>query len=517
LKRQDPKVISVKTKLMDLMNESMSFFVDKLNSRLIGGQARQYLKERGLTDETLKEWQVGWAVDEWEGLGQYLRSKGFSDSQILSGGMAVKKPAGGYYDRFRGRIMFPICNTHGDVVGFTGRVLVETEKSGGKYVNTSQTQIYDKSRVIFGLDKAKQEIRKKDLAVVVEGQMDVIASHQAGVANVIASSGTALTRQQVELLSRYTKNLAFCFDADSAGEQATRRGIDLALELGMNVKVIQIEGAKDPDECIKERGAEIWQGYIDSAVLIMKYYFDLVFGKIDVSNVEGKREAARQLLGEIAKLSDRIEQDYWVKQLGERIGVDERILRESVKKIETRRSYSNTSQPKADQPLAGNDNKKGRREVLGERIVGIGMKFPETLEVWIKNLDVDILGENQLISLAKKLIMYYNQSNSKDKNLEEFPNKFDYNEFKNDLSSELQGYADVLVMLAEKEFGDLDLEDIKNEVQSLMTNLRKESVISQLKGIEADLKKAEGEGDKHRAQEFSEKLSELVGELGEIG
>ena len=229
LRRQDPKVISVKTRLFDLMAEATNFFIGKLNF-IEAGQARKYLAERGLKEETLKEWQIGWALDSWDELAKYLQNKGFSDNQIVASGMVVKKQSGaGHYDRFRGRIMFPIFDVSGSVVGFTGRILIETDKSGGKYVNTPQTTIYDKSRVIFGLDKAKQEIRKKDLAVVVEGQMDVIASHQVGVCNVVASSGTALTNQQVGLLSRYTKNLAFCFDADSAGEQATKRGIDIAL------------------------------------------------------------------------------------------------------------------------------------------------------------------------------------------------------------------------------------------------------------------------------------------------
>ena len=527
LKKQDPKMISVKTRLLDLMAEAENFFVDKLGSSN-GEQARNYLIDRGLTNETLKEWQIGWAPDLWDELGAYLRSKGFTGNQILASGMIVNKQSGaGYYDRFRGRIMFPIKDINDNVVGFTGRILVETDKSGGKYINTPQTALYDKSRVIFGLNKAKQEIRKKDLAVVVEGQMDVVASHQAKVCNVVASSGTALTGQQIEIISRYTKNLCFCFDADSAGEQATKRGIDTALSLGMNVKIIQIKGAKDPDELIKNKGAENWQKNISEAVMIMKYYFDLTFGKVSISDITGKREVARQLLGEIAKLRDRIEQDFWVRELSNRLDIDEKVLRESVKNIEVRRqsrssyvSGRNLAGENISSIASSGNTKESRYKavILGERIIGCGLKFPEILEIWNNSdFDINIFGDEKLIGLAKNLIIYYNQDNNQKQKRSTNAQAFDYDKFKKALSLELREYADVLVMLAEKDFKDLDSDEVKEEIRSLVAILRKEEIIRRLKGIEKDLMEAEKGRDKGKMNEFSKKIGELMEQLGSLG
>jgi len=500
LKRQDPKLISVRTKLLDLMNEATLFFINSLNSGA-GEQARRYLKQRALSDETLKEWQVGWAIDEWESLSNYLRSKGFSDGQILNSGMAAKNQSGaGFYDRFRARIMFPIKDTNGGVVGFTGRVLVETEKSGGKYVNTPQTMLYDKSRVIFGLDKAKQEIRKNDLAVVVEGQMDVIASHQAGVSNVVASSGTALTEKQLDVLNRYTKNLAYSFDSDAAGEKATDRGIEMAMQKGMNVKIIRLAGVKDPDECIKNQGPEGWQKCIKEAVPIMKYYFDLVFKRIDISDIEGRREVGRQLLGKIVKVGDKIEQDYWTRELGEKLGVDEKILRESVRKIEVRRTTRNYSEPAP--PNTSNKEKRPREVVLGEYLIGFGLRYAKTLDKWKDSLDVDILGEETTKKLAKSLIIYYNQDEE----------NFDYNAFKRTLEEKLQEHADVLVMMVEKEFYEVDdIIEADREVDNLLVSIKKEMATSKLKLIERELKKAEKEGDASKVEELGRRLNELVG------
>lgn len=518
LRRQDPKLISVRTRLFDLMNESVLFFMDKLKSDA-GAGARQYLRERGLSDETLKEWQIGWALDEWESLSGYLRSKGFKDGQILNSGMVARKQSGGgFYDRFRGRIMFPIANTQGQVVGFTGRVLVETEKSGGKYVNTPQTALYDKSRVIFGLNKAKQEIRKNDLAVVVEGQMDVIASHQAGIKNVAASSGTALTEKQLEILKRYTENLAFCFDADAAGEQATERGIDLAMQKGMNVKIIQLKEVKDPDECIKKLGVSGWQKCIEQAVPIMKYYFELIFKKIDTKEIEGRREIARQLLGKIVRVGDRVEQDYWVRELAERLGVDEKILRESVRRIEMKRSPQITSNNVSN---ISNVRARPRRVVLGEYLVGLGLQFPETVGNWEKIIDVDILGENKTVELAKSLKMYYNREGRRgDEKADKArgsafkADDFGFNEFKKGLKQELQEYADILVMLVDKDFGELDsLADASAEVDNMIRGLKKETATSQLKLIEAELRQAEKEQDDVKIQELGCKLNELMKEM----
>ncbi|MBU4332498.1 DNA primase [Patescibacteria group bacterium] len=512
LKRQDPKIISVRTRLLDLMNNAVDFFVSKLNSSN-GKPARKYLTDRGLTFETLKEWRVGWAPDSWDELGVYLRVKGFTDAQILSSGLAVKKQSGtDYYDRFRGRIMFPIADVNSNVAGFTGRILVETEKSGGKYINTSQTQIYDKSRIIFGLDRAKQEIRKKDLAVVVEGQMDVIASHQAGVINAVASSGTALTSEQVKLLSRYTKNIAFSFDIDAAGEQATKRGIEVALSFGMNVKIIQIKEAKDPDELIKNRGARAWQQAIEDSQPVMKYYFSLAFSKNDTAKLDGRREIARQLLPQIAKLADKIEQDFCLKELARRLGVEEAVLRESVIKTEKRRVGAMIQKAGAF-PLKLVD----KDVQIAERLLALGLRFPQSLGIWLKKVDLAIFPEERLKEFAKKLKMYYNENIQIEPENNQGVELFNYNEFKKDLSEETGDYSDVLVLLAEKEFLNEDIEVIMRETERLIRGLKRNWAVRQLKGIEQSLRRAESEKQEDEIERLSRRFNELINDLKNFG
>ena len=239
-----------KAKLKSINIEAARFFHKFLVQMDAAKGARAYLTERGVSDETIQEWQIGFIPDQWDLLTQYLLKKGFGIDDLVLAGLTIKRDGAdrntgrGFYDRFRGRIMFPICDIHGSVAGFTGRVLVETEHSGGKYVNTPETPLFDKSRLMFGLHKAKQPIKQEQIIVMVEGQMDVIACHQAGMKYVVATSGTALTEHHVQLLKRYAPDLYLAFDSDSAGERAAKRGIELALEAGMHVKIIQIpEGA----------------------------------------------------------------------------------------------------------------------------------------------------------------------------------------------------------------------------------------------------------------------------------
>src|SRR3989339_70222 len=244
---------SQKNRILDINQKAASFFHHILTEMEGANGAREYLDKRGLTKETIEKWQIGFVPDQWDLLTKYFLKKGIGIDDLVVAGLVIKKDVAragqGFYDRFRGRIMFPIWDVHGNVVGFTGRVLVETENSGGKYMNTPQTLVYDKSRVIYGLDKAKTEIKAQDQVVLVEGQMDVVACHQAGMKNVVASSGTALTLEQIKLLKRYSSNIAMAFDGDSAGVAAAKRGVNIALGEGLNVKTIRIpEGkGKDPD------------------------------------------------------------------------------------------------------------------------------------------------------------------------------------------------------------------------------------------------------------------------------
>jgi DNA primase len=331
---------SLRNRLLEINAAAAYFFHHFLLELPAAEIAREYLVRRELKKETLVDWQIGYSADQWELLTKYLIKKGFTYEDIVASGLAIKRDGAdvasgrGFYDRFRGRVMFPISDVHGNCVGFTGRVLVETENSGGKYVNTPQTLLYDKSRVLYGLHKAKIEIKAKDLVVLVEGQMDVVACHQAGMKNVVAASGTALTLEQIKLIKRYTNNIAMAFDADAAGENAGKRGIDKALEAGMQIKVIQIPAGagKDADECLKKNPA-IWFQAVNDAKGIMDWYFSVTLRNIDLNNFQQKQKSSTILITEIARLPQLVERDEWIKKLSDTLRVDLQVLREEAKKI----------------------------------------------------------------------------------------------------------------------------------------------------------------------------------------
>ncbi len=331
---------SQRNRLLDIQAKATHFFHRILLDLPQAKPARDYLEKRGLTRSVIELWNIGFAPEQWDLLTKYLRGKGFTLDDLVASGLVIRRedadPASGrgFYDRFRGRIMFPLADVQGAVVGFTGRVLVETERSGGKYVNSPQTLVYDKSRLLFGLNKAKTAIKAQGFAVVVEGQMDVIACHQAGMQNVIAASGTALTAEQLKLLKRYTTTLCISFDADSAGLAADKRGIDAALEAGVAVKIVTIpEGAgKDADECLKKDKA-VWFKAVEEAKGVMEWYFEIAFKGKNIASPAGKQGVASILLPQINRIAYPVERDHWLQELASRLQVEPRVLVEEGKRL----------------------------------------------------------------------------------------------------------------------------------------------------------------------------------------
>jgi len=325
LERQDPKAESERTRMLDMLRLSANWYHQALLKAKSGDIARDYLEKRGVKSETQATWLLGFAPDSWEGLTTYLRSRGYQDHEITKAGLASATDRGGLFDSFRNRLMFPITDVHGSVIGFTARKLNE-EDIGGKYINTPETSVYHKSSVLYGLSKAKQEIRKQDIAVIVEGNMDCISSHEAGITNVVASSGTALTHEQIQLLKRYTKNIALAFDPDIAGQDALMRGLEIAWRADMSISVISLPEGVDPDDLIKTDPNK-WEQYIKNREQLMDWVFGAVAKEHDLNTALGKKHAAAILLAWIARIPDPIEQTHYVQQLAGLIRVDEQLLR----------------------------------------------------------------------------------------------------------------------------------------------------------------------------------------------
>jgi DNA primase len=356
--------------------------------------------------------------------------------------------------------MFPIQDLQGRVVGFTARLL-DPEAKEAKYVNTPQTDIYNKSEVLYGLDKAKRAVQEADLAVVVEGNMDVITSHRVGVKNVIASSGTALTEAQVNIIKRYSQNIAFAFDADSAGQVAAKRGIDMALSQAMNVGVIVMGEAKDPDELIN-RDPSLWQKAIDGRVGAMEYYFNIAKNDFDLTTAEGKNMASKMLIKEIVKMANRVEQAHWLQELSRLVNVSEQVLRESLpgKKMKSAEEEDVKKEESLPAP--------SREELAEQKIISILINRPNLIPSIEQSFQAEFFTNHNYQQLYKSLILFYNsarlvESGEQDniyRKLEEFVKKELIDE-----SDQEQFYT--LALAGERDWQDMDNESLKKELLAI--------------------------------------------------
>jgi len=363
---------SQRHELYEITELACKFFEKQLESSVAGKDAKKYLLQRGLKEETIKSWRIGYAPDIWEGLTKFLIGKEYKAENIEKAGLCIKsEKTNGYYDRFRGRIMFPIFDLSSQPVAFGGRTLKKEETA--KYVNSPATLLYDKSRILYGLNKAGMHIRKNDACVLVEGYMDALMVYQSGTENVVATSGTALTPYQLKILKRYSDNVHIAFDMDMAGNSATKRGIDLAQQEGFNIKIVTMPNSKDPAEAILEN-PDCFFGLITQAKSIHDFYFENAFLRFDRNTLEGKKEISKFLLPVIKKISNKIEQSAWVKDLAAAIDAKEEDVSEELSKVAVVREDIVPEQEMHGVPLFG---LKTRKELIEERLISILVKFPE--------------------------------------------------------------------------------------------------------------------------------------------
>jgi DNA primase len=338
------------------------------------------VKKRGLKKDTVKAFQIGYAPDSWNALTDFLTKQGYVQQELLQGGLAGQKEGRNtIYDLFRGRIMFTITDREGRPVGFTGRVL---DASVPKYLNTPQTPLYDKSTAIFGFALAREAIRATDEVVLVEGNMDVVASHQAGVLAVVAASGTALTLEQLRTLSKLTKNIKLAFDADRAGLAATERAIELGQKLGLTLRMVVLpDGFKDADELIKV-DVNLWRKAISEAKYIIDYLFDRFEHDFDLTSAVGKRGYTDRLAASLRRLGDPVEQDHYVKLLAEKTGTSEDAVRSKIDKVSdlpvgggaTERDRSGDIMRRA---VVQSTGKPSNRMLHEESFLALNLAYPE--------------------------------------------------------------------------------------------------------------------------------------------
>ena len=346
-----------------------------------------YLISRGLTGETIKEFRIGYAPTEWKSIFNHLLGKGYKADEIERGGLIVrsqnsKMATQNYYDRFRGRIMFPIFDASGKVIAFGGRMFPDRENEA-KYVNSPETNLYQKGKVLYGFNKSKSEILKEGECIIVEGYMDMIMSWQAGIKNVVASSGTALTSDQLKILRRLSEKLITAFDMDRAGEDAARRGITLALADGFEVRVagelkiatpgVAITAIKDPADAVQKDPA-IWQGAVKNSRHIIQFYIDSALAKFPAASHEAKREFQKTVMPAVVSLSD-LEKAHWIKQIGKTLDIAEEAVWGALKNEQLRRADNQKSEVGAMAEASGK-KPNDRKLLLESKILSILAQYP---------------------------------------------------------------------------------------------------------------------------------------------
>ncbi|MBI2475039.1 DNA primase [Candidatus Uhrbacteria bacterium] len=518
---------NVKQRLYEINDLAARYYQKVFTGSQSAESVRKYVDNRGITFELCEKFKLGYSPADWDALTQFLLKRGYSENEIITAGLGQKKRSGsGLIDRFRDRLMIPLRDHHGKTVGFTARLLpmrdpslslrmTEVKNVGmteevttqqphestnlPKYINSPETPIYHKGSLLYGLDLAKTSIKQKNYAIVVEGNLDVVGSHKAGVENVVASSGTALTEDQLRLLARYTKKLVFCFDQDAAGLTAAKRGVSIARSLGFDVRAIILPtGSKDPDELAQKNPVE-WQKLSETSVPFMQYLITRVIHGKNLANVDDKRCVSHELIPALVEIADVVEQEHWLNEIAQLLGIDTSILRSHLP-VPTKPNHSKLDTKVVQPKTASTASKEDRAAmlILGLYVMDPGA-FPE--------LSADIhFPENsssltvELYTLAKRL---YNSSNTAQK--QSFFSRLE-NHLKSESREDLVKLLIEIYFLAETAFSQLPSENVQKQLNMLLLLLRHSEAQNKRKNIAMELRQAEHAGDKETVKRL---LSEL--------
>ncbi|MCF7795333.1 DNA primase [Patescibacteria group bacterium] len=503
LEQKNYQSSSKKTRLQEILDLASKYFEKSLHSTDNGKKVLEYLRERGLKDDTISYFKLGYSQNSWNDVLNFLKEKKYREDEIFAAGITQKKEnSSHYYNRFRNRIMFPIFDISSNVIAFTARVnpYSQEDEKIGKYINSPETEVFHKSKVLYGIDKAKMEIKKQDFAIVVEGQMDVIMSHQEGFSNTIASSGTALGAEQLKIIKRYTNNLYLAFDMDKAGQMAADRGIKEALEEEMNIKIILLPEAKDPADLLKQ-DRTLYEKAVKEARNMMEYYVDKVLREHDVTKVEERTPIVNKIFSLLVYMVNKIEKDYWFKVISEKVAINEADLREEF--INFQDSFrKNKIRNNGNEIVSVNNmsqkNKESRLEKISKSILSLILKFPEFIDYTISNLDKDLIINEKKHQFYNHLIIYYN--NNKSLNFQEFNN---WLKTKNE---EIHSLIPELVLLGENDFSQLEPAEAQKELVHLISLNKDLFKQEQKKIIQMKISAAEKAEDQ---EEVSRLLKEL--------
>lgn len=476
---------SEKEKLYRIVEEATKFFENNLTE---AKEVQAYLKGRGVEEKTIKNFRIGFAKNDWRELYFYLQKKGFSDQEMEKAGLA-KASEKGFYDKFRNRIMFPISDSIGRVIAFSGRHFGSEDEKAPKYLNSPDTPIFSKSSVLYGLDKAKDSIRKNNFSILVEGQFDLVLSHQAGFRNTIATSGTALSDSTVSrenavsnlgLVRRISSNIVLAFDADKAGVSAANRAAKIALSLGMDVKVASLPEGIDPADQISKNGIEAWKESVRNSKHIIEFLLARILKNTNGEMRKAGREIKEKILPFVADVESAIEQAHFIKKIHETTQIPEEALNEDLKKVSEQAKLEKSEVKQVEKA----ESALFRKDYIERRLLGI-IFWQQGLKESSLNLE-DLMKEiSEILEISPEEILKRTE----------------------DLKEDLIFEAEVFYQ---------DEINLKKDVTELLNNLKEENLKEKLMQKMKILQDFEEKKDSKKVSEVLKEIHEINNKIQEI-
>lgn len=482
-----------KEKLYQINHLASEFYHYLLTSHPVGQPARQYLKlKRGVSEETIRLFKLGYAPPLWEGLQKFLiGKKGYKPEELLKAGLVVGQ-AGRFRDFFRERLIFPLKDHRGNVVGFSGRIL---SGDGPKYINTPETAVYHKAELLYGLETTKNAIKSQNQVIIVEGEFDLLSSWQAGVLNVVAIKGSALTESQLKLLKRFCENLVLALDRDLAGDTASHRGIELAELSGFNVQVFRLSESKDPDE-LARKNPEAWKEVVSSAQPVYDFLLESAFTRFDIRTALGKKKISEELLPILGRIANEIVKAHYLRQLASRLNVPEESIISQLKKL-------TFSLPAPVVPSAPVETRPSRREILEGYLFALALQGEEPEILLQRNVKTTI----RLPALVR-MIALLDQLLTANKT-----KKFNSQKLTKILPSELLEIFNNFYLI---DFGEkiFDKKWLQQEKEKTLHELKKVDLQEKLKDLSLQIAHLEERGKEQEVEELKEKFLHFSRQLG---
>ena len=486
----EDKIWQKKEKYLGMNQIAGEFFHYILKKTAFGKKASQYLKNRALNQSIIDKFQLGYSPSSWDSLKLFLKKKKYEEEEIMENGLLIRSERGSYYDRFRGRLMFPLKDGRNNILGFSGRILDEKEKEA-KYINTPETPIYHKRETLFGINLAKEEIKKKQNAFIVEGEFDMIIPYQFGFSNFVAVKGTALTNEQLMLLKRYTDKITLMMDTDPAGIESIKRGIDEAEKFDFEIRVVTIDYAKDPDEALKKDQTK-FKKLIAKPMPIYDFLIETAKKKYPEETAFAKKKIGEEIIPMIEKITNPIVRTFYIKKLSNVLDVSEAVIENLVNQLKRKKKQQSLNKIKYNKPI-----EDSRELTIDKYILSIVFQSENPKEIYHKFFNV-LKPEYFLHPSYEKISRLFFDEIEKNK-------KVDINQFGKNLSKELQPIFDEIFLFAST---DHDLSDVN--LDRLIYEIKKYYFKREIKKI---LSEEESTEKKKQLKEISENLKEVEKKL----